>query len=250
MISLSVKFAVLTTAVVATLVSASQKVPMIETSSYQVIRLRQPLEVDGQWDKPAWHAVSALRVTHYAGEKPGFEPTVEAKMQYDTANLYVIFRVQDRFVRVVTHQINGPVWKDSCVEFFFAPNAAQPAHYFNLEINAGGTPLMHYNTVPRKETKSLPKRDIRSVEIAHSLPEKVDPEITDSITWTVEYRIPLDVLRQHAEITSPGPGVVWKANFYKIAENNSNPHYITWAPIDLPKPDFHAPAFFGELQFQ
>ena len=234
----------------ASLISISQRAPMKEVPLYEVPHLSQPLSIDGRWDKPAWNAVPTLRVTHYMGKEPDFRPEVEAKMQYDTANIYLIFRVHDRFVRAIAQEINGPVWEDSCVEFFFAPDTDQPTHYFNLEINAGGTPLMHYNVVPREKVSVLPAEAIRRVEIAHSLPAKIDPERTDPVIWTVEYRIPVDLLQAHASVISPSPGVVWRGNFYKIAENTSNPHYITWAPINLPKPDFHAPRFFGELRFE
>ena len=241
-------------AIAIVLTAVSQKTLMTDTdagtSSYEVVRLNQPLTIDGDWNKLAWQAVPALPITHYMGKKPGFEPVVEAKMQYDTANLYVIFRVQDRFVRVLTQKINGPVWEDACVEFFFAPNTDQPTHYFNLETNAGGTPLMHYSTAARQEVTTLTPEAIRTIEIAHSLPERIDPELSDSVTWTLEYRIPLKMLQQLAKVTQPESRVVWRANFYKIAENNSNPHYLTWAPVDLPQPDFHAPQFFGKLRFQ
>ena len=228
----------------------SSDTPMTEVPSYDVVQLREPLTIDGDWNKPAWQSVAPLRVSHYMGERPDFEPVVEAKMQYDAANLYVIFRVQDRFVRVLTQDVNGPVWEDACVEFFFAPNTEQPTRYFNLETNAGGTPLMQYSTVARQEVTFLPPEAIKTIEIAHSLPERIDPEMNDSVTWTLEYRLPLEVLQQQAPITMPTSGVVWRANFYKIAENNSNPHYITWSPVDLPQPNFHTPSFFGSLRFQ
>ena len=79
------------------------------------------------------------------GEIPKFYPVVRAKMMYDRDNLYVIFRVEDRYVRCVTREFNGPVWDDSCVELFFSPDSGAPSKYFNLEINCGGTPLMYYN---------------------------------------------------------------------------------------------------------
>ncbi len=205
-----VKFLVASLLGLVPFVSIAQTAPMKEVSVYEVTPLGNRLVIDGRWDKPVWQSVPTLRVTHYMGEKPDFRPEVEAKMQYDTAHLYIIFRVHDRFVRSITQKINGPVWEDSCVEFFFAPDTAEPTHYFNLEINAGGTPLMHYNTVPREEITTLPDEAIRRVEIAHSLPKKVDPERTDSLTWTIEYRIPLDLLRQYAPVTSPAPGVVWR----------------------------------------
>jgi len=92
--------------------------------------------------------------------------------------------------------------------------------------------------------------DIKKIEIAHSLPQIVDPEITEPVTWTLEYRIPLVMLEKYSNVTRPKQGVVWKANFYKIAEKTSNPHYITWSVIENDKPNFHLPKFFGTLKFQ
>ena len=44
------------------------------------------------------------------------------------------------------------------------------------------------------------------------------------------------------------PGGVLYANFYKCGDDTPQPHFISWSPIDLPKPDFHAPQFFGVLE--
>ena len=38
-----------------------------------------------------------------------------------------------------------------------------------------------------------------------------------------------------------------RANFYKCGDKTAHPHYLSWSPIDTPKPDFHRPDFFGEL---
>ena len=38
-----------------------------------------------------------------------------------------------------------------------------------------------------------------------------------------------------------------RANFYKCADKTKRPHFVSWRPIDLPKPDFHCPQFFGEI---
>ena len=122
--------------------------------------------------------------------------------------------------------------------------------YFNLEINCGGTPLMHYNIIPRKEVENLKIEDIEKIEIAHSLPQIVDPEIREKITWTLEYRIPIDVLRKYSNITQPKAGIIWRGNFYQCGDKTSNPHYLTWSIVDNNKPDFHLPQFFGILKFE
>ncbi len=109
---------------------------------------------------------------------------------------------------------------------------------------------MHYNLVPRKESKQLEPDDIEKIEMAHSLPELIDPEISDPVTWTLEYRIPFVMLEKYSKVTRPETGVEWRANFYKIAENSSNPHYITWSVVENSKPNFHLPRFFGHLKFK
>lgn len=223
---------------------------MKNTSIYNVSRLKQPMQIDGKWDKPQWRDIQAIEINNYMGETPKFRPSVQAKMMYDDKNLYVIFHVQDRFVRCITKDYNGPVWEDACAELFFSPDISLPGRYFNLEMNCGGTPLMHYNLIPRKESKQLEVDDIKKIEIAHTMPQIIDPEMTEPVTWTLEYRIPLVMLEKYSQVTRPKKGVTWRANFYKIAENNSNPHYITWSIVDNNKPDFHLPQFFGSLKFE
>jgi hypothetical protein len=208
------------------------------------------MKIDADWFKPQWEKIKPVDITNYMGEAPRFKPVVQAKMMYDNENLYVIFLVKDRFVRCITKDFNGPVWEDSCVEFFFSPDNNFPERYFNLEINCGGTPLMHYNTIAGKETTILDPDQIARIEIAHSLPQIVDPEINNQVTWSVEYRIPVKMFEKYSQVTYPKPGVEWRANFYKIAENNSNPHFITWSVVINDQPNFHLPQYFGLVKFQ
>lgn len=219
-------------------------------SEYKVVRLEKPLTIDGNWEKPQWNAVEEVELKYFMGKIPKFRPVVKAKMKYDAKNLYVIFRVEDRYVRCLSRKYNGPVWDDSCVELFFSPDSNSPEKYFNLEINCGGTPLMYYNIIPRKDYKILEINDLQQIEISHSLPKIIDPEISEPVTWALEYRIPLNLLKKYANLSQPGTGVVWRANFYKIADKTSNPHYMTWSFIDQAEPDFHLPAYFGKLIFQ
>lgn len=223
----------------------NNKVPI-----YKVVRLQEAMKIDGNWQKPQWQKVKALSINHYMGAIPKFKPETEAKMMYDDEHLYLLFRVQDNYVRCVVQEYNGPVWKDACVEFFFAPDVLYPERYFNLEINGTGIPLMRYNTLPRKEYRLVDTTDLKKIEIAHSLPAALKKEINEPVIWTIEFRIPLSLLEKYADITHPKKGIHWKANFYKTADEGSNPHWITWSLINNPTPDFHRPRFFGNLQFQ
>jgi len=226
----------------------SQSIP----ETYEVVKTKKPIKIDSNWDKKQWKKVKPIAITNFIRENPDFKPKVQAKMVYDKNNLYVIFRVEDKYVRCITNRINGPVWRDSAVEFFFSPEAEKPLNYFNLETNCGGTALMefHTNVDGMRESKRIPENDIDEIEIVASMPKIVDPEITDDVTWTIEYKVPLALLQKYSPITMPAKGVEWRANFYKIAEITSNPHHVTWSIIDLPRPTFHTPEFFGKLIFK
>jgi hypothetical protein len=217
---------------------------------YKVKKLGAPPVINGDWNKREWKNVETIHVERHMGGMPRFVPTVEAKMAYDDNNVYVIFRVQDRNVQSTVTEINGPVSENSCVEFFFAPDSALPLHYFNLEINAGGTPLMFYITKPWTGVTHLQDEEIKTIEIAHSLPAVVNPEMEGPVTWTIEYRIPLSTLKKYSHVTPPAPGVQWKGNFYKTGSRTSNPNYMTWSFVDNEKPNFHLPQFFGTLIFE
>lgn len=230
------------------LVKTSDEKPLEKV--YLVSRLKKPLKIDANWDKAQWKKIEAINIENYMGTVSPFKPTVEAKMMYDAENVYLIFRVQDKFVKSTTTKINGCVSCDSCVEFFFAPDQNEPLKYFNIEINAGGTPLLQYATQPRKKYINIEPEIIQQIEIAHSLPAVVDPEITDPVTWTIEYRLPISLLKKYSNVTNPAPGAIWKANFYKTGSKTSNPNYLTWNFVDNPRPDFHLPQFFGLIKFK
>jgi hypothetical protein len=216
---------------------------------YKIHKIGETISVDGKWDKPQWRNVEPIEIRNYMGEKSGYQPITQAKMLYDDDHIYVIFHVQDQYVRAVAKEYHGPVWKDSCVEFFFTPGRDLSLGYLNLEVNCGGTALFHYQKAPGKDVSEIDIADMSEIEIAHSLPKVVEPEITKPITWTIEYRLPLAILEKYCQMTKPSAGAIWRANFYKCAENNSHPHWLTWSFVDNPEPSFHLPEFFGTLEF-
>lgn len=223
----------------------------INTYEYRVSRLSEPMSLDAEWDKSPWTQVPALQLNHAMGEPPVHFPKTQLKMAYDDQSLVFIFRVEDRFVRAVAEQHQDAVYKDSCVEFFFTPKSDSIDGYFNLEMNCSGVMLFHFQKVPRMGSLSVSGDDLQKLEVAHSLPKRVEPEIEQPTVWTVECRLPIAVLRNYfPNLEAPAPGVRWKANFQKCADDSSHPHWLTWAKIDHPTPDFHRPQSFGTLVFE
>jgi hypothetical protein len=202
------------------------------------------------WNDARWQHVPSAAIDKYVWDEGRFKPDAHVKLQYTDEHLYVVFRVQDRYVRCVETRYCGKVYEDSCVEFFFSPVPDQPAPYFNIEANCGGTVLFRHQTGLLVNTRQVEEGDSRLLQIAHTMPTTVDPELADPVTWVLAYRIPFAVLEKYAKVVRPGPGVAWRGNFYKCAETNSHPHWGSWAPIVRPKPDFHRPEFFAPIVFE
>ena len=217
---------------------------------YKVLQLTRNLTVDAHWQKTPWSEVAALEIAAYSGKEPAHLPRVQAKLAYDATALYVIFRVEDRYVRATAQNYQDEVFKDSCVELFVTPGEDVSLGYFNLEVNCGGTALFHHQKGRHIEDVPVSAADFSQVQIAHTLPKRVEPEIEEPLTWVVEYRLPLTTLHDYAHIDLPSTGTIWRANLYKCADGSSHPHWLSWAPIDLPEPDFHRPKFFGQLVFE
>ncbi len=222
-----------------------------ETMCCKVTKLAQAPTIDAKWDKFPWQSLAPERICRYMGEKPAHFPQAEVKIAYDEAALYLIFRVQDRYVRAVTAECQGAVCQDSCVEFFFTPCADVSQGYFNVEVNCGGTVLFNFQRARQKDVVEIPEAECRKLSIAHSMPRIVDPEIATPVTWMVEYRVPIEILKKYCPAAvSPTAGTVWRANFYKCGDNTSHPHWLTWSRVDFPRPQFHLPECFGVLKFE
>ena len=217
---------------------------------YSVRKADLPTKLDGCWDKSFWEGADTLILENYMGEKPAHFPGTQARLLYDENYLYIIFRVEDRYIRAVSQKFGDAVYCDSCVEFFFTPGTDIGAGYFNIEMNCSGVMLMCHQASRGQNCVVVKPEDLDKIEIFHSLPKIIEPEITEPTTWTLEYRLPIEILQRYTSVERPDSGVVWRANFYKCGDETSYPHWLMWAPIDLPQPDFHQPNFFGTLEFE
>lgn len=213
-------------------------------------RLAEAVIAGAHWDMPPWREVPSLPIRNFMGGKPEHFPKAHVKIAYDPSAVYVMFRIDDRYVRATAEKHQDSVCGDSCVEFFFTPGPDGSAGYFNLEMNCGGTMLFHFHPESAREGIEIPARDCETIATSHSLPRIVDPEIEEPVTWTVAYAVPVALLSQYTRVCPPAPRATWRANFYKCADNTSHPHWLTWSPVDYPRPNFHLPQGFGLLEFR
>jgi hypothetical protein len=217
--------------------------------TYPVIYKGQSAGPDADWNNSFWQSVKSISLDNAHPESSRHLPRTKAKAVYDDRSIRVIFRVRDQYVRAITTQTHGSVYKDSCVEFFFAPDSKAPLSYFNLEMNCCGILLAHHYTGPRKNSRPLEIKDCQKIQIASSLSGPICDEIVTPITWTVELVLPYEAITPYANFDKPAPGVLWRGNFYKCADDSSCPHWLMWSPVPSEKPDFHRPDSFGQIQF-
>ncbi len=153
--------------------------------------------------------------------------------------LVVDFRVSGLDLRARNTADNGRQWEDSCVEVFIQDPDGAP--YYNFEINALGKVLAckgpeRHNRTPR------PAEEMEQI-LRFTQMEGGPLEQEGIHTWRVGVVIPFRLLGINPERL---PRSI-KANFYKCGDKTAHPHFLSWSPVETPKPDFHRPEFFGEL---
>ncbi len=159
-------------------------------AKYKVPKLKKPPKINAVWDKMPWCKIEPITIDNYMGDKPEHIPFTQAKMAYDNAAIYIIFRVKDQYIKAVNKRNQGQVCHDSCVEFFFSPGENSKNGYLNIEMNCGGVMLFNFQKTPSSEKTVLSEDDLQQIEVAHTLPRIIENEITDKTTWSIEYRIP------------------------------------------------------------
>jgi len=218
--------------------------------TYLVRKADGPVPLDDPWSSPMWQRADVAPVAHCVGGEFEHRPVTQARVLYDDEALYVAFRVEDQFVRAVAQTWHDRVCRDSCVELFFSPGDDTSVGYFNFEMNCSGVMLIHFQPAPAEGIQQMPIELCEQIDKWSSMPERVDPEIAEPTVWQVSYRLPLSILEHFLPIAKPASGVKWMANFYKCADSTSQPHWLSWAPIDTPGPNFHRPDAFGALLFE
>ncbi|MDE6332301.1 MAG: hypothetical protein K2L80_06835, partial [Muribaculaceae bacterium] len=127
-----------------------------------------------------------------------------------------------------------------CVEFFVEPRKG--GEYWNFEFNCIGT-VNASHRFSRPEPVRLTDDEIDRIRRYASCGSRPFRELEGIFTWNLLVVIPLDIIG----VEYNGSPVEMRGNFYKCASAASQPHYLSWNPIDTPHPDFHQPDFFGDI---
>jgi len=139
--------------------------------------------------------------------------------------------------RVTVACEDGPVYKDSCLEWFcnFAPERSDI--YMNMEVNAAGRMLCRLGS-GRQNRQPLPDTAPRPRVCASR----------EEGGWSLELFVPLATVKAVWGKENFASGDTIKANFYKCGDETEHLHYGMWSRCETEKPDFHRPEFFGKLE--
>ena len=169
------------------------------------------------------------------------------KMLYSSTGLYFLMEGTDRKLTATMTEDLMDLWNEDVFEVFLWTDDRYPV-YFEYEIsplnrelpilipNFGGHFLgwrpWHYegDRLTRKATSTMagPKTSHASIE-----------------GWRAEFFIPYKLLTPLQNVP-PGPGTVWRANFYRVDYDDGRSTQWEWAQVGK---SFHEYQKFGDLLF-
>ncbi len=169
-----------------------------------------------------------------------YQPLTTFTAAHSGKNIYIDFFVRCNFLRAENFTNQSKVSEDSCVEFFVEPIPG--GEYWNFEFNCIGT-VNASHRMERPAPTRLTDNEIARIRRYGSCGSRPFRELEGIFTWNLLVVIPLDLIG----VEYKGEALKMRGNFYKCASAASQPHYLSWNPIDTPAPDFHRPEFFGDI---
>lgn len=170
------------------------------------------------------------------------KPEARVEVSNDHEKIYLHYYVKGEQLRAVTTEDQGPVWEDSCVEFFC--QVPGDKYYTNFETNCIGAMVGTHRMGRSEGIELLSKEEMSRIKRRVSFPREVIEEKDGMFEWEVELEIPLELIFGDRKPVFPQKLLV---NFYKCGDKTKKPHFVSWNPILVPHPEFHSPQFFGEM---
>ncbi len=172
-----------------------------------------------------------------------YSPEVNFRIAHNGPELFIIFSVKESCCMAMVTEDNGKVWTDSCVEFFFTPDTAA---YYNFEFSCIGKALLGFRKEGAGTIHASPDI-LQSIRRFSTLGSANFKEKRETKNWELTVAIPARALFRHS--IREWTGLQGRANAYKCGDALSQPHYLSWQPIDTPAPNFHIPRCFTEIGF-
>ena len=170
-----------------------------------------------------------------------YAPEVSLRPAFSDTQLALLYTVEEEHILGTVMECNGPVWENSCVETFIKDPVGEG--YYNIEINCIGTPLAAHR-LSRTDFEHFDEARMRQIRCFSTLSREKTDIVGQGRQWQVVELIPFRLLGLDS-----APEYL-ETNFYKCGDNCRQPHYLSWSPIGLEKPNFHCPEFFGKINLK
>lgn len=176
-------------------------------------------------------------------EKFPEKPIVGFRMAHNGTELFIRFTVEENATLAAIREDNGEVWTDSCVEFFLA---LDDSGYYNFEFTCIGKALLGFRKERPNAVHAAPEI-MQSIKRLSTLGKDNFEEKKLGKPWELTVAIPTSALFKHQ--IRQWKGLTVQTNLYKCGDNLTQPHFLSWAPIDTPEPNFHVPRCFTQVTF-
>ncbi|MBE7021009.1 MAG: hypothetical protein E7411_06230 [Ruminococcaceae bacterium] len=184
-----------------------------------------------------WETANEIKIDKVEWKEYPYCPETTVRVLAGDDGIYVRFVTDEQEIIMDCKEVNGDVFKDSCVEFFFKPNPEENDGYFNFEINAAGTPHVGYGSGRSPLRTRLSGIDASIFRVETEFPEK---------GFILKFFIPYSLIEEKAGKI----GEYFMGNFQKCKEKGNTPHFVTWNPIKTENPDFHRPEYFVRIDIE
>lgn len=180
-------------------------------------------------------------IEHVTDAAYPYRPLATFAMAHTDSHLYIDFFVRCNFLRAVNYRTNTAVHEDSAVAAMFQPNVGNPTFYV-FTFNCIGA-MSGVVVGPDGAGKELDPRRLEAVQRMASCGTRPFQELEGMFTWNILVALPLSLLGI--------PGSSWpleiKGNFFKCATATSQPHFLSWLPVEGQFPTVMAPERAGRI---
>lgn len=182
-----------------------------------------------EWEKAE---VASLEVINWP--EFSYKPKTTARVLHNGEALFVRMETDENPIIARKRVQNDDICVDSCMEFFFMPNA-KDGRYINLEFNPFGA--MYLGVRTDRYNYEHPEENNRFFDVK---------TYVDSEKWVLTFTITFEFINRKVG----GIDDEFKGNFYKCGEGAGRQHYVTYYPVDTEEPDYHRPEFFGPFKLE
>jgi cellulose/xylan binding protein with CBM9 domain len=217
---------------------------------YRCQRADEPIEIDGDINKPAWDGVEAVSLVDVVtGDAP--DQATSVKMLWDDAYLYFAFHAVDSDIWSTFRKRDEMLSEQEVVEMFIDPFGLGKVYYeFNISPhNVIFDAVVLNKMVPPdgpRDIVGLKEWDCEGLKTAVVVDGELDSRKPVSKHWDAEAAVPFaELVPPHCP---PRPGDEWRLNLFRIDRAEGKDEYQAWAPTG--RVDYHMPWSFGTLRFE